>query len=67
MGGSDAANNAPGVYGSLGVPATTNVPGARSGAVSWIDGSGDLWFFGGDGYDSTGTQGYLNDLWHYQP
>jgi hypothetical protein len=31
------------------------------------DASGKLWFFGGDGYDSTGAQGYLNDLWEFQP
>ena len=36
--------------------------------MSWIDASGNLWLFGGDGYDSVGTQDeYLNDLWKYQP
>ncbi len=57
----------PGVYGTLGTPASTNTPGARIGAAPWIDASGNLWFFGGQGYDSTGSQGYLNDLWKYQP
>ncbi len=56
-----------GVYGTLGIPTSTNGPGGRFGAVSWIDASGNLWFFGGDGYDSTGAQGYLNDLWEFQP
>ena len=56
-----------GVYGTLGTAASTNDPGGRFGAVSWIDASGNLWFFGGDGYDSTGAQGYLNDLWEFQP
>ncbi len=56
-----------GVYGSLGTAASSNNPGGRFGAVSWTDGSGNLWFFGGDGYDSTGAQGYLNDLWEFQP
>jgi Kelch motif len=56
-----------GVYGTLGTAASTNGPGGRFGAVSWIDASGNLWFFGGDGYDSTGAQGYLNDLWKFQP
>jgi hypothetical protein len=56
-----------GVYGTLGTAAGTNDPGGRFGAVSWIDASGNLWFFGGDGYDSTGAQGYLNDLWEFQP
>jgi hypothetical protein len=55
-----------GVYGSLGVASASNIPGARSNAVSWIDSSGNLWLFGGlDG--SIGSEGYLNDLWRYQP
>ncbi|APR87819.1 Hypothetical protein A7982_13168 [Minicystis rosea] len=55
----------PGVYGTLGTPATTNVPGGRFGIPTWTDASGNLWLFGGMGYDSTGAQGYLNDLWKY--
>jgi len=35
--------------------------------VSWSDASGNLWLFGGEGFDSTGTEGTLNDLWEYQP
>jgi N-acetylneuraminic acid mutarotase len=58
---------APGVYGTLGTAAASNVPGGRNSAVSWLDGSGDLWLFGGTGFDSTPTEGYLNDLWKYQP
>jgi N-acetylneuraminic acid mutarotase len=56
-----------GVYGTLGTPNSANVPGGRLGASSWIGVSGNLWFFGGQGYDSTGAQGNLNDLWKYQP
>ncbi|HTV81350.1 MAG TPA: hypothetical protein VME18_01775 [Acidobacteriaceae bacterium] len=56
-----------GVYGIPGTPAAANIPGGRFGIAGWIDGSGNLWLFGGDGYDSTGNQGYLNDLWQYQP
>jgi len=57
----------PGNYGTLGTPASTNIPGARNSAVSWSDASGILWIFGGDGYDSTGAYGYLNDLWTFNP
>jgi N-acetylneuraminic acid mutarotase len=57
----------PGVYGTQGVPASTNVPGGRLNAVSWVDSSSNLWLFGGSGVDSTGTQGQLNDLWKYAP
>jgi hypothetical protein len=57
----------PGVYGTQGVSAAANVPGARVLAVSWTDASGNLWLFGGDGYGANGTSGNLNDLWRYQP
>jgi len=64
--GSDVANVV-GVYGELGTVATTTVPGSRQGASSWIDSSGNLWLFGGVGYDSTGDVGNLGDLWKYSP
>ncbi len=71
MSGSDTVPSAnqgqPGVYGTKGTPAASNVPGGRWSSVSWIDSSGNLWLFGGYGADSTGAQGYLNDLWRYQP
>jgi N-acetylneuraminic acid mutarotase len=58
----------PGNYGTLGTPAATNVPGGRSGALGWVDTSGNLWLFGGAGFDSTGAgQVNLNDLWKYDP
>ena len=59
--------DAPGVYGTLGVAAASNVPGARQGSISWIDSAGSLWLFGGQGYDSAGQSGELNDLWRYSP
>lgn len=55
----------PGVYGTQGSPAPDNVPGARWGAVSWVDDAGDLWLFGGDGNDGAGASGNLNDLWRF--
>ncbi len=66
MGGSDTGD-AVGAYGTQGTAASTNVPGARIGAASWADESGNFWLFGGTGYASTsaGASGYLNDLWEY--
>jgi hypothetical protein len=65
MGGSAVAN-VNGIYGSLGVPAPTNIPGARSAAAVWLDSSGDVWLFGGLGYDgSSAMVGMLSDLWNY--
>jgi len=55
-----------GVYGVLGVPSHGNAPGSRSQAVSWTDNNGDLWLFGGHGFNST-QDSSLNDLWRYQP
>ncbi len=58
------------VYGTQGVAATANVPGPRSGSISWVDGSGNLWLFGGYG-DTSNTNpytfGFLNDLWEFSP
>jgi N-acetylneuraminic acid mutarotase len=66
VGGSSTAG-ASGVYGTKGVAAATNVPGARYLSVSWTDRSGNLWLFGGDGLDSAGKYGNLNDLWEFNP
>jgi hypothetical protein len=55
-----------GVYGTLNSPASTNIPGGRDSANTWIDSSGNLWLFGGEGIDSQGNfSSYLNDLWEF--
>jgi N-acetylneuraminic acid mutarotase len=56
-----------GIYGTQGVAAPGNVPGARNFSGGWTDASGNLWLFGGFGRDSTGAEGVLNDLWKYDP
>ena len=58
--------NAIGAYGTNDVASTANYPGGRSGAAGWIDGSNNLWVFGGNGINSSGTYTVLNDLWEYQ-
>ncbi|MCB9219243.1 MAG: hypothetical protein H6610_07275 [Ignavibacteriales bacterium] len=60
----DMEINSYGIYGSLGIPSSSNTPGARNGGTTWIDSNGDLWLFGGRGYDDA-NYGYLNDLWKY--
>src|SRR5882762_4508042 len=57
--------NQTGVYGTQGVAAATNVPGARWSSAAWTDAGGNLWLFGGQGYDSTGN-GSLSDLWEFK-
>jgi N-acetylneuraminic acid mutarotase len=67
MSGWNVANKL-GVYGTLGSPQSANVPGARDVSVSWHDvATGKLWLFGGQGRDSMGNVGYLNDLWNFTP
>lgn len=66
MSGSDTIN-AIGFYGTKGVAAASNVPGAREFMATWVDDDGDFWLFGGFGFDGYGNLGYLNDLWRYQP
>jgi N-acetylneuraminic acid mutarotase len=69
MGGSNKelprGYGAAGVSGSLGAFATKNIPGTRWGAASATDKNGDLWLFGGEGYDVVGNYGNLNDLWEF--
>jgi hypothetical protein len=53
-------------YGALGVTAASNLPGPRWGAAYATDPAGvNLWAFGGQGLDSAGNLGLLNDLWKY--
>ena len=56
------AGGAP-VYGTLGVPAAGNKPGARMDITTWTDSSGNFWLFSG------WVSGALspNDLWRYTP
>ncbi len=59
-------NSQNGVYGTKGTAAAGNTPGGRQTASGWVDASGNLWLFGGEGLDATGTpNGLLNDLWEY--
>jgi N-acetylneuraminic acid mutarotase len=64
VGGSNLVDQ-PGIYGSMGTAAASKVPGAREYAASWIDTKGSFWIFGGFGKDSTGANGFLNDMWKY--
>ncbi len=54
-----------GVYGTQGIAAANNIPGARWFGATWTDSSGNVWLFGGDGFDSAGNPGLLNDLWKF--
>ncbi|MCU0434572.1 MAG: gliding motility-associated C-terminal domain-containing protein [Bacteroidia bacterium] len=56
MGGSNIAGD-PGNFGTLQVPAPTNMPSSRSETIAtWNDAQGNFWMFGGTSYD---------DVWKY--
>lgn len=62
-----------GEYGEIGIESPGNTPGGRLGSSLWSDSAGQLWLFGGQGFDNWGSpdgwspSGYLNDLWRYNP
>lgn len=59
--------SAPGVYGVQGVPDPANHPGGRWSPVGWSDPAGNIWAFGGYGWNYTvGTQ-FFSDLWKFDP
>jgi hypothetical protein len=67
-----STGNSNGLYGDMLRPYKTYyiwTPGGRSNATRWVGSNGQLWLFGGEGYDATSTtgNGYLNDLWRYLP
>ncbi len=55
-----------GSYGTIGIASPSNTPGARDGAITWKDASGNFWLFGGFGYGES-VAGSLNDLWKFDP
>jgi hypothetical protein len=67
MAGSNVIDQS-GTYGTQGVAAEGNTPGARYEAASWTDNQGNLWLFGGMGAvcQPASIICELNDLWEYK-
>ena len=63
----DSTPNSNGVYGVKGLAAPGNTPGARAGQAAWVDMSGNLYIYGGESFNGSGTPGYLDDIWKYFP
>jgi alpha-tubulin suppressor-like RCC1 family protein len=63
MGGSSGADNTS--WGTKGVPSSGNSPSSRNSAASWTDLAGNLWLFGGYGWDTNVSYGNLDDLWRF--
>ena len=62
--GSDEIDQ-PAVFGTKRVPDSSNVPGGRYCAVSWIDSSDNLYLFGGYGYaeSENGFNNFINSFY----
>jgi len=54
-----------GIYGKLGLTSPSSQPGARIAASTWVDASGRLWLFGGNGLATSATTGLLSDVWAF--
>lgn len=53
-------------FGTLGVASASNRPTGRTEPFMWADNSGNIWMYGGSGYDSLGSsKTCLADLWKY--
>ena len=61
----DSTVNKYGVYGTKGVEAPANKPGARGSYTGWTDAAHNFWMYGGFGHAASGAFGLLNDLWRY--
>jgi N-acetylneuraminic acid mutarotase len=61
QGGSSTGNT----KGTQGVASASNIPGGRWAPATFTDNAGNVWLFGGQGVDSSGTIGILADLWKY--
>ncbi len=62
-----ALTNVSGAYGTQGTASVDNLPGSRYGSTRWLDSNGIVWLFGGYGIDIGGSEGWLNDLWKFNP
>ena len=58
--------DATGDFGTQGLAAATNIPGARAAPLTWKGATGTVWLFGGFQYDDpTNTRLEMSDLWTY--
>ena len=57
----------PGVYGTAGTASSNNLPGSRDSVSGWTDNTGNLWIFGGEGWDANSNMGEFNELWEFRP
>jgi N-acetylneuraminic acid mutarotase len=56
-----------GYVSTWGTPHPLNRPGGRDSSLAIFDpaGAGKLWLFGGSGLSTSGSPGFMNDLWVY--
>ena len=66
-GSKDRTDDIISAYGTKGSASAENYPCCRYESALWADSKGNIWLFGGYGYDAKGNFGDLNDLWKYDP
>jgi N-acetylneuraminic acid mutarotase len=64
MGGTNQPDQ-PGIYGTQGIPDTSNLPTGRSCNCSWTDTAGNFYLFGGSSLDPLWL--VYADIWRYNP
>jgi hypothetical protein len=57
-----STQNQPGIYNGVG---NVGTPGARYWSTGAQDAAGNMWMFGGYGFDGASGEGYMNDLWEW--
>ena len=60
--GGSNVNRQVAVYGTLGQPSPSSIPGGRYVAATWTDKAGHFWMFGGQSFT-----GKYDDLWEFDP
>jgi hypothetical protein len=67
--GGPNTTNSTGSFGTEGMAASSNVPPSRDTSVTWVDGFGNFYLFGGNGFVVSDPlyPSVLNDLWKYVP
>jgi Galactose oxidase, central domain/Kelch motif len=55
-----------GSYGTINVPNSSNQPGTRENSF-FTALNGNIYLYGGLGLTTSGTNGYLNDMWRFNP
>ncbi|MGD0938887.1 MAG: hypothetical protein ABR905_04175 [Terracidiphilus sp.] len=66
-GGAQAFSNPSGTWGTLGQSSSSFLPEPREYSATWVDGSDNVWIYGGYNPGESAGLTALNDEWNYNP